>query len=89
MGADTATEAALVIDNAEVMEWATELAKLLNMSVQDAVATAIRDELQTEHEARRRFARMEEIAASIRERAIDPMVRSDHSWLYDENGLPA
>ncbi len=89
MGADTETETALVINNAEVAKWAVELAKLLDMSVQDAVATAVRDELQAEREARRRFARMEEIATPIRERAIYPMVLSDHSWLYDENGLPA
>lgn len=80
--------AELQIESEEVVRLAEELATLRKMSVPEAVAEALKAELRHEQESQRRFTRMEEIAADIRKHALYPEVTSDHSWLYDENGLP-
>lgn len=70
---------------------ATRLSELTGESLTSAVTTAIRERLEREEKLRDREARKRrilDIAAEIREHIGTPLPSSDHSWLYDENGLP-
>lgn len=80
--------AALEIADADVVQLAGELAELRKVSVRGAVASALRRGLDHECETARRHALLMEIAADIRSDMDDPIPSSDHSWLYDDNGLP-
>lgn len=68
---------------------AEELAALTGLSVADAVAKAITDQLAREREAKARFNRIMAVAAEIRSHMQHPLPSSDHSWIYGEDGLPA
>lgn len=81
--------AELRIESEEVVRLAEELAALRKMSVPDAVAEALRKQVEREREAQERKEQILAAAAAVRESLIGPLPGSDHSWLYDENGLPA
>ncbi len=80
--------AELRIESEEVVRLAEELAALRHMSVPDAVADALRKQVDRERDVRERVDRMLALGREIRAHMTEP-VSSDHSWLYDENGLPA
>jgi antitoxin VapB len=70
---------------------ATRLSELTGESLTSVVTTALRERLEREEKLRDRAARKARImaiAAEIREHMDKPLPSSDHSWLYDENGLP-
>ncbi len=82
----------LNIKDEAVIAEAKELAALLGTSATGAVREAVRDRL-TREKAGRDEARRRKIAdiMAIAEEAsklVPPGVTSDHSDLYDENGLP-
>ena len=81
--------AELRIEGEEVVRLAEELAALRKISVPDAVTVALRKQLEREREVQARVERIRAAAASFRETLEAPYPFSDHSWLYDENGLPA
>ena len=80
--------AELRIESEEVVRLAEELAALREMSVPDAVAEALRERIEREREVRERKEHILAAAAAVRETLEPPLPSSDHSWLYDENGLP-
>jgi len=84
-------ETELKIEGEEASALASELADLTGESVAAAVTEALRERLQRERQVRDRQARLERVlalAAEIRQHMEHPLPSSDHSWLYDENGLP-
>ncbi len=81
--------AELRIENEEVVRLAEELAALRHVSVPDAVAIALRRQVEREREVQARTQRILAAADAVRETLVAPLPSSDHSWLYDENGLPA
>ena len=81
----------LRIDSDEASALAAELAEVTGENLDSAVTTAIRERLERERQARDREARLRRVlalAAEIREHMEHPLPSSDHSWLYDEDGLP-
>lgn len=78
----------LRIDNPETVAMASELAELLGANLEDAVTQALRDRLAREREVQRRTSDIMAAAARLRAQLAQPLPGSDHSWLYDENGLP-
>lgn len=69
---------------------ASELAQLTGESLTGAVTRVLREAVEQEKRRRDRDAKIAEllaIAAEIRAH-MQPGTTSDHSWLYDENGLP-
>ncbi|MBW4092982.1 MAG: type II toxin-antitoxin system VapB family antitoxin [Proteobacteria bacterium] len=82
--------AQLNIKSDDAYRLAAELAGLTGESLTTAVTAALRERLERERRERdieTRLARLREITADIR-RHMEPGASSDHSWLYDENGLP-
>lgn len=82
--------AQLNIKSDDAYRLASELAGLTGESLTAAVTAALRERLERERRERdieTRLARLREITADIR-RHMEPGASSDHSWLYDENGLP-
>ena len=70
----------------------SELAALTGESVDVAVIEAVRLRLEQERRKQDReqlFRDIKAITADMREHMGHPLPTSDHSWLYDENGLPA
>jgi len=82
-------DAVLTIESAEAVRLATELAELTGLSVEDAVARALRTSVQQERAVKQRAASILAAAAEIRSHMQAPLPTSDHSWLYGEDGLPA
>jgi antitoxin VapB len=80
-------EHAVHIESEDAVAMASELAKLTGESITEAVVSAIRERLER---LREREAKIQRILATGREIAahMEPGTTSDHSWLYDENGLP-
>jgi antitoxin VapB len=82
----------LNIKDETVIAEAKELAALLGTSATGAVRQAVHERLAREKAARdERKQQMFERIMAIAERAsklVPPGVTSDHSDLYDENGLP-
>jgi hypothetical protein len=80
-----------MLDNPKVDALATELAAITGESTTDAVITALEQRLSRER-FRSRIKRInaEEILEFADQFAdeSDPVVTSDHSWMYDEFGLP-
>ncbi len=74
------------IEGEEAYAMASELAGLTGESVDAAVVEAIR--LRLEQEREKLFKDVKAISAEIRERLGPNLPSSDHSWLYDEDGLP-
>ena len=70
---------------------ASELAELTGESVDQAVIEAVRLRLEQErrkHDRERMFRKVQAITAEMRAHMGHPLPTSDHSWLYDEHGLP-
>lgn len=80
-------ETELKIESDEASALASELAELTGESVSAAVTTAVRERLKREREKATKLQRIRELAIEIRAHMREP-VSSDHSWLYDEDGLP-
>ena len=81
----------LNIKSEDAYRLAAELAELTGESLTTAVTTALRQRLERELAARdreARIARVRAITADIRRSLRHPLPSSDHSWLYDEHGLP-
>jgi len=81
----------LNIKSEDAYRLASELAQLTGESLTAAVTTALRERLEREQAARDRdgrMARVRAITADIRRNLRHPLPTSDHSWLYDEDGLP-
>ena len=81
----------LRIDSEEASALAAELAEVTGENLDSAVTTAIRERLERERQTRDRGVRLRRVlalAAEIRENMEHPLPSSDHSWLYDEDGLP-
>jgi antitoxin VapB len=81
----------LNIKSEDAYRLASELAQLTGESLTAAVTTALRERLEREQAARdreARIARVRALTAEIRRNMRQPLPTSDHSWLYDENGLP-
>jgi antitoxin VapB len=82
----------LNIKNAEAHRFAVELSDLTGESLTEAVTAALRERLLRERARRERIARADRlmaIAADFRAHMPPPLPSSDHSDLYDEDGLPA
>lgn len=82
-------DAQLIVDD-ETYRAAERLAALTGQSLPAAVAKALRAELEREEMERRAEAEAERMRAAgrdIRAHLREP-ISSDHSWLYDEDGLP-
>lgn len=82
----------LNIKSDDAYAMASELATLTGESLTTAVTEAIRQRLEREKAARDREARLQRIrvlTAEIRQHLGNPLPASDHSWLYDDDGLPA
>ena len=92
---------ALNIKDDEIHDMAKELAELQGSSLTEAVRTALVHELERrkstlEAERQARFRALMEISERFSALPDMPDVppatpdkpASDHSWLYDENGLP-
>jgi antitoxin VapB len=81
----------LSINNPELPTLAAELAQLRNVSVDEAVTDAVREELARRKQPREK-ASVEELLAMAKEIAahMDPDFRSEDvdALLYDERGLP-
>jgi len=80
----------LRIDSDRAYEAAIRLSELTGESVADAVTVALEQRLERERKARERETRIAKVRELAREvhAAMEPGTTSDHSWLYDENGLP-
>ena len=81
----------LNIKSEDAYRLASELAQLTGESLTAAVTAALRERLEREQAARDRdgrMARVRAITADIRRNLRHPLPTSDHSWLYDEDGLP-
>ncbi len=69
---------------------ANKLSELTGQSLTTVVTLALDQLLERESQSRdkaARLARLRELADQIAAR-MEPGMTSDHSWLYDENGLP-
>ena len=73
--------------NPQIQDLATRLADLTGESEDDAVVKALEQRLQRERERAERRAALREITAAFKAGA-PPDLTSDHSFLYDEHGLP-
>jgi len=81
----------LNIKGEDAYRLASQLAELTGESLTTAVTTALRERLVRERAVRdraARIARVRALTAEIRRNLRHPLPSSDHSWLYDENGLP-
>ena len=79
----------LNIKSDDAYRLASELAELTGENLTMAVTAALRERLERQHRARDRQDRVDQVLTIAREiRAHLPAtVTSDHSWLYDEDGL--
>lgn len=81
----------LNIKSEDAYALAAQLAALTGESLTTAVTVALRERLEREarlHEKAARSARLLAIAAEIRAHMPPPLPSSDHSFLYDDDGLP-
>lgn len=83
----------LNIKNADVRSMADRLAARTGKSVTQAIADALRHELEAldrERDIERRVAELDRITASIQADLRDGYMTHEEfdAWLYDENGLP-
>ena len=79
-----------MLDNAKVDALATELAAITGETTTDAVITALEQRLSREREGAKAKSKGERMRAFVKrfKQDLEPGLTSDHSWLYDENGLP-
>ena len=81
----------LNIKSDDAYRLASELSELTGESLTAAVTAALRERLERERAVRDREMRLEtirRIAADIRSHMKEPLPSSDHSWMYDDDGLP-
>jgi antitoxin VapB len=81
----------LNIKSEDAYRLASELAELTGESLTAAVTIALRERLErerTERDRETRIQRVRAITADIRRHIEHPLPLSDHSWLYDDDGLP-
>ncbi len=71
---------------------ASELAELTGESLDQAVIEAVRLRLEQErrkqHDREQMLRKVKAITAEMRAHMGHPLPTSDHSWLYNERGLP-
>ena len=83
---------ALVIENEELLRLAAAEAANRGITVAELVEKTLRDALEQSSRHAAAKAKAEDMIAWVRKlnegRPKDDTVTSDHSWLYDENGLP-
>jgi antitoxin VapB len=79
----------LNIKSDDAYRLASELAELTGENLTAAVTAALRERLERERKARDIDAKVDRMMARAREiRAhMQEPVSSDHSWLYDDDGL--
>lgn len=80
--------AELRIDDADAVRLAGELAELTGKPVGEAVLDLLREGVQRRQAVNARRERILGIAAAIRGDLVRPLPSSDHSFLYDQDGLP-
>lgn len=85
---EAVVQKALTISDADTLRLAGEYAELRGMGIADAVKAALEAQVRREREVQDRAAKILALGREIRAYMTEP-VSSDHSWLYDENGLPA
>jgi antitoxin VapB len=82
----------LNIKNEEAHKMAAELAAIRGVSMTAVVVDLLRTALEAERPKEDPDAKAQRLIAWVREmnkgRKKDKNLTSDHSWLYDENGLP-
>lgn len=81
----------LTINSDEARLLAEELAAVTGEDVTTAVTSALRERLERARAVQNfevRLRGLRAITARIREEMADRLPSSDHSWLYDDSGLP-
>ena len=81
--------AELRIESDDAVNLAAELSSLTGKSVADAVIGVLRESVSRERVRQEKLAELLRLAAEVRSHMPRPLPTSDHSFLYDENGLPA
>jgi antitoxin VapB len=84
-------DAVLIVESDEARRLADDLARLTGEDTATAVVRALRERLEREkgdRDLEERLRKLREITAEIRRHMAEPKITSDHSWLYDEHGLP-
>jgi hypothetical protein len=83
---------ALVIENEELLRLAAAEAANRGITVSELVEETLRSALEESSRHAAAKAKADDMIAWVRKlnegRPKDDTVTSDHSWLYDENGLP-
>ena len=83
---------ALVIENEELLRLAAAEAANRGISVAELVENTLRSALEDSGRHAAAKAKADDMIAWVRKlnegHPKDDTVTSDHSWLYDENGLP-
>lgn len=77
----------LMIESEEACRLANDLARITGEDLGTAVENALRERIARERKIREKIADVRKLTAEIRAHLRGP-VSSDHSWLYDEDGLP-
>jgi hypothetical protein len=80
--------AELRIESEDASRLADELAMLTGKSVTDAVLAVLRASVAKERAQQEKLSELLRLAAEVRSHMKHPLPTSDHSFLYDENGLP-
>jgi antitoxin VapB len=81
----------LNIKNEEAHKMAAELAAIRGVSMTAVVVDVLRRELETARRHRDADAKAADMIAWVKRNNKDKRedgLTSDHSWLYDDNGLP-
>lgn len=79
------------MESDEVQRLADDLSRLTGEDANTAVVQSLRERLErktAEHDLEERLRKLRKITAEIRKYMAEPKITSDHSWLYDEDGLP-
>lgn len=81
---------ALNIKDPATEQLARQLAALLGTKLTQAVKVALQDRIRAEQRKRDRDVRLARVRAMVAELNSGGSERpsSDHSWIYDEQGLP-
>lgn len=67
---------------------ASELAELTGESLDQAVRLRLEQERRKQHDREQMLRKVKAITAEMRAHMGHPLPTSDHSWLYNERGLP-
>jgi hypothetical protein len=79
----------LKIESAEAIALAHRFAELTGQWVEAAVSKSLKESVAREERIQAKVAEVNRITAEMRDLMDKPLPSSDHSFLYDENGLPA